>query len=91
MKRVAGSPDRSWALFGGLAWGRKADVTFTTRNTPESVSKREVLGFLGREKPVEGLRRANRNIYNSICCCVFITDSCRARGITISLFNIEVY
>lgn len=53
MKRVAGSPDRSWALFGGLAWGRKADVTFTTRNTPESVSKREVLGFLGRVKPVE--------------------------------------
>lgn len=79
MKRVPGSPDRSRALSGGLLWRQKTVVTSSTRQTPESVRKREVLGFLGREKPVEGLRRANRNIYNSICCCVFITDSCTTR------------
>lgn len=90
MKRVTGSPDRSWALSGGLAWGQKADVTFTTRYTPESVSKREVLGFLGRVKPVEWVEwvgSGNRD--NSMLLC-FHNRLLHNTFATISLFDINV-
>lgn len=90
MKRVPGSPDRSRALSGGFTVEAEDCCHVFDPTTPRRVSERGSCWDFWEGKPYEGLQRANRNIYNSICCCVFITDSCRACGITISLFNIKV-